>query len=481
MKKRLLSAIATLVMGTGISQGQVLPPAQSPGTVPPMFQAGWVPDALPVLPVSTAPAAPAPTFQAPAASAPATDERPFLTPQAIPLADHDPFGCTTTGDCTDPHGKKFNLFGCAWVSADWLSWWVRSAPSPIPLVTTGPPGTSGFLNAPGTSVVYGGTALGYPALFGGRFAAGFCDPTYQVGLEFNAFFLSTRSTNFLASSSATGSPVLARPFVDAQLGLEDSQLISFPGAFAGGIAIDSSINMWGAEANLLRHKITHKYAGDLKLAGACFDTDALVGFRFVNLDESLGMTQVVNVLPGGVAGFAGAVVMSPNSLTIADQFRTRNNFYGGQVGFQSILKKGCCFAGVTGKIALGDTYQSANVVGTTTLSTPAGAVATGPGGLFALPSNIGVHSKHAFSVIPEIGFNIGVEVFTHVRIYGGYNFLYWTDVVRPGDQLDRSINKTQLPSSLSFGPLTGPVRPVTTLQNTDFWAQGINVGVAVRY
>ena len=84
-------------------------------------------------------------------------------------------------------------------------------------------------------------------------------------------------------------------------------------------------------------------------------------------------------------------------------------------------------------------------------------------------------------MIPEIGLNVGFELFHHVRIYGGYNYMYWSDVVRPGDQLDRSINKAQLPSSLSFGPVTPPLRPATTLQATEFWAQGFNVGVAIRY
>lgn len=487
MKKRLLSVIATLVVGTGIVRGQALPPtvppgAQAPGApaLPPLLRAGMVPDALPVLPVSTAAVSPPPVRQGPVVAA--AEETPFASPQVVPLfGDQDSLGCPSPEEGGHPGRKKFSLFGCVWMSADALAWWVKGAPSPIPLVTTAPPGGSGFLNAPGTTTVFGGSNFDYDALYGGRFAVGVCEPSFECGLEFSGFFLSSRSTNFATGSSAGGAPLLARPFFDAILGVEDAQLISFPGAFAGDLTVNTTIDLWGLEANLLRHKVTRNWQGDMKLAGATLDTDVLAGFRFVNMNETLSMTQASTVLPGGVAGFAGSLVLAPSQLTIGDQFLTTNNFYGGQVGFQSLLKKGCCFAGLTGKVALGSTYQVANILGTTTLSTPGAVPATVQGGLFALPTNIGVHGRNAFAVIPEVGVNVGVELFKCVRLYGGYNFLYWSDVVRPGDQIDRSINKTQLPSSLSFGPVVGPLRPVSTLQTSDFWAHGLNAGVAIRY
>lgn len=69
----------------------------------------------------------------------------------------------------------------------------------------------------------------------------------------------------------------------------------------------------------------------------------------------------------------------------------------------------------------------------------------------------------------------------HLRAYVGYSLLYWSDVVRPGDQIDRGINTTQLPTLGGQGTLTGPRRPAFSFQDSDFWAQGINFGVQLRF
>ncbi len=64
-----------------------------------------------------------------------------------------------------------------------------------------------------------------------------------------------------------------------------------------------------------------------------------------------------------------------------------------------------------------------------------------------------------------------------VRIYVGYTLLYWSNVVRPVDQIDFGINPTQLPTAAGPGTLVGPARPAFNFHETDFWAQGVNLGV----
>ena len=54
-------------------------------------------------------------------------------------------------------------------------------------------------------------------------------------------------------------------------------------------------------------------------------------------------------------------------------------------------------------------------------------------------------------------------------------------VPRPGDQIDRAVNPTQLPLSTAAPLLTGLARPAPVLRDTDFWAQGINFGLEFRY
>ncbi|HZY31087.1 MAG TPA: BBP7 family outer membrane beta-barrel protein, partial [Candidatus Methylomirabilis sp.] len=56
-------------------------------------------------------------------------------------------------------------------------------------------------------------------------------------------------------------------------------------------------------------------------------------------------------------------------------------------------------------------------------------------------------------------------------------------VVRPAQQIDRNINPTQ---NASFEgspptPLVGPAQPSFKFHSSDFWAQGLNVGLVARF
>jgi hypothetical protein len=461
MSQRLFSAVAASLLGSAVAF------AQAP-----------VPTTDPAAPV----AAPMPAQFVPPAGSPAPSIFPYegAPLSGLPNPDQDPtYG--NLGGPDDELARPAGLFGCAWASAEYLLWWAKGAPSPLPLVTTGPAASNGFLGAPGVAVINGGSSINYGPLSGARLAAGFCDPTYCYGIEFAAFYLPGRSKTFAAASNAAGAPLLARPFIDAATGAESSLLVAFPGAIAGGVLVDSYINLWGAEANLLRHRWTRNWVGDGNLAGWYWNGDGLLGFRFINLNEGLRIDQQSMLLPGGASGFAGTRVTAPNGIAVLDRVDTTNNFYGGQVGWINQLSKGRFYTGLIAKVALGSTYQVNNVQGATTLLTPAGPAASVPGGLLALPSNIGIHSHEAFTVVPEVNWNIGYEITPHIRAFMGYTFLYWSNVMRPGDQLDRTVSRTQLPSSLSFIPGATAAAPTAPNHSTDFWVQGLNFGLAVRY
>ena len=59
----------------------------------------------------------------------------------------------------------------------------------------------------------------------------------------------------------------------------------------------------------------------------------------------------------------------------------------------------------------------------------------------------------------------------------GYTFLYLSDVLRPGDQIDPYINVSQLPP----GPLEGAALPQFGFHSTGFWAQGLSFGIEGRF
>src|SRR5262249_5589131 len=144
---------------------------------------------------------------------------------------------------------------------------------------------------------------------------------------------------------------------------------------------------------------------------------------------------------------------------------------------------GLLFMNIRGSLAMGVTHQVLDISGSQTRLVPGGAILTDVGGLLALPgANIGRFDHNAFSVVPEITVNLGCQVTRHLRTFVGYNFLYWTNVIRPGDQIDPFVDIARVPNFVPPGtPLSPIVRPTVLFKQSDFWVQGINFGVELRW
>jgi hypothetical protein len=353
--------------------------------------------------------------------------------------------------------------GRFWVSGEYLLWWIRNSNLP-PLVTASPLASAAVLGQPGTVVLFGGRTDNEERS-GGRFRAGFwLDDRQTFGLEGSYFFLGSRSVNFTAGSAGAGSAVIGRPFFNALTGAEDAELVSVPGALTGATAVSLSSRLQGAELN-----------GICNLCCGCRGrVDLLAGFRFLELNEGLGIAEDLTVNPG-------VPVTGGTAFGVNDQFSTRNRFYGGQVGARAEFWSGNLFVNVRGTVALGGTDQVVDVAGSTVIAPPGRVPTVGNGGLLAQPTNSGHFTRDQFAVVPEVGINVGYQVTNYLRAFVGYTFLYWSDVVRPGDQIDRAVNPTQLPLSAAAPVLTGPARPAPVLRDTDFWAQGISFGLEFRY
>ena len=67
----------------------------------------------------------------------------------------------------------------------------------------------------------------------------------------------------------------------------------------------------------------------------------------------------------------------------------------------------------------------------------------------------------------------------HMGAFVGYDYLYWARVVRPGNQVDSNINLSQ--SAILGGTPNGPASPTPLFSRSDFWAQGISLGLEFRY
>jgi hypothetical protein len=408
-------------------------------------------------------------------------------PEALPPGNAGPFGggptgfadggfgsgCCCDSCCCDPCCNCWDSCGCCnghhlYASAEYLMWWIRGASLPA-LITTGPaaiPGPvlslEGALGQPGTSIVFGAGNQRYDISSGARFTAGYwfdcCD---SKAIEFSYFFIGPRSFSFTANSGQF--PVLARPFFNVNNMIEFAEVTASPGLSTGSITVNSRSELWGTEANLR--------------CNVCCDCDfrfdVIGGFRFLELTENLDIIERINVLPT-------VPVLGGDTIVVADRFGTRNEFAGGQIGGIMSAKCEHWTLDLTAKFAFGNNHQIININGSQAIRTPAGAVTVVPGGLLALNSNSGRFTQDRFSFVPEWGAKVGYCVTDHLKLTIGYTFLYWTNVVRPGDQIDRNLNINQIPN-FTTGPPSQFVRPVVPFRELSFWAQGLSFGLEYTY
>jgi hypothetical protein len=313
------------------------------------------------------------------------------------------------------------------------------------------PAGEGRLGDPGTAVVLGDNDLEGGARSGGRFTLGYwLDDLQDWSVQVNFLVLGDRSINLAASSDEF--PVLGRPFFDLRRQVEATEPVAFPGAAAGSVSVNRTSLLWGVDA-------------DLSANAACcpwYRVDVLAGLRYLDLREDLSITEASSVRAGAGAVLPALAPRAGDSFLSTDAFRGVDRFLGGTIGVTGEVARGCWTLTLVGKLSLGGEKEEALAAGrgVVTHRAAGGARAVLGEGLLAQPPNAGDFRRTTFAAVPEVGVTLGYQVTDHVRVYGGYNFLYFSDVLRPEDQID---------------PLRGRARA------SDFWAQGLDFGMAFSY
>ena len=393
---------------------------------------------------------------------------------------------------------------------DFLVWQLRSTPVAAPLATTASfaDPLPGAIGQAGTRVVLGGSPLNTGLQLGGRTVLGYrTDLGY--GVEAGYLFTDTSKNQSVGTAGLPGSPNFAVPVFDPSGvsglgGVPGQTVFVLPGPYPGAL-----VGSTAAQVPAFRGRFNLGYSNQIEGAEVngtarlgdwgTLRVDGLAGFRWFQLHENLTYTIETVGVPGSVV--AGAFVNA------ADQFRARNDFFGGQVGGRATYERGRWSLFATGKVALGDVRQGATVRGTARASNgnlffltsnTAGQVL--PTGVFAQPSNSGSYSRDAFAVLPEATVNVGYQLTRHVRVFAGYNFMLVSSVLRPGDMIDPSVNtsRTGLADAsratvgTGAGPIpfgapgpapaaTGPFSPAFRFNSTDVWVQGLNFGLTANY
>jgi hypothetical protein len=378
---------------------------------------------LPLIPV----APPASVAQTPAG----TPKTPAPLPTTTAAAGPKPGPCAAAACATCPPPGPI-----CWGSADYLFFFLKPASVPPPLTVNGVAPIGGIAGAPGTFLLASsdtdyGTFAGLRVIVGG-----WLNKYKDVGAEASGFVLENR----VVHASLT-------PVVNLPPGLAVPPL--------GSVTTRENARLWGGGFDgLFRLTATRRYS-----------VDALAGFRFLSLEEGLSVTTMTPPTPAGLPLFIGT----------NDRFSTQNRFYGGDVGLRLGYNCGPFFATLTGRVSLGSVHEAVAVDSTRTVLGPAAAPIVLPGGFLAGTGNNGRYTRDEFAVMPEVGLKAGVKLTSHVLVTGGYDFLYLSRVVRPGDQLDPAgiaARLTGAPAAASTGvPFT----------RTDFYAHGASVGLTLTY
>jgi len=358
-----------------------------------------------------------------------------------------------------------------WVSVDYLGWY-QSGMNVPPLVTSSINGTSqaaaGVL--PGASVLFGGGSDTLSENMNGiRVRVGLWSATRpNAGAEGEYFGFGQQTESF--DRNSTGNPILARPFYNNVTGLQDAQLVAFPGLLSGRVQVDATSQLNSAAVRF-RHILCCSNSCDFStLACATVPAqsrfDATLGWRYMQLREGLNIREDLTSLDSN----------NPGSFLIEDSFDAFNQFNGVELGVQWMGRRGYWSLETIMRVNFGNTKQSLTIDGSTR-SPQNGPVNSG--GLLAQPGrNIGVYDRNEFAMVPELGATIGYQLTQRMKVNFGYTFLYWSNVVRPGDQIDTTVNPNLFPPAIAANTFSGPAFAV---RETDYWVQGLSIGGEYRW
>lgn len=343
-----------------------------------------------------------------------------------------------------------------WASAEYLLWWFKDSPVPVPLASTG------NIGDPGTTVLLGAENVDTEAHHGGRFRAGlWLDGGQTLGIDAGFFFLGERSVSRTVAGGSDGVSIV-NPFIDEN-GVENNDILAGGGSgFSTVLTLTNRSRLIGSDLNAVVNLA----------AGPRGSIDLLAGFRYLRLTEELLLVE---------AGQGNGLIFP-----FIDDFKTRNDFWGGQLGVRAEVLFGRLFVNASGQIALGNMSSTTDILGVAIVNYDNAIAPVLPptlvaGGTYAQPTNIGRHQTDRFAVLSQAEVNVGYQLGA-VRLSVGYTLLHANQVLRPGDQIDRVINTTQfalfngLPANL-----VGIPRPAFFPNTSDFWAQGINFGLELNF
>ena len=368
----------------------------------------------------------------------------------------DGVGCDSIGGRKSKGlGKMMNL--CCkdgWIRAEAMLMFMRERDSP-PLITSNDPGTFPIL--PDATVEFGDD-------LDGGLSAGFRGDvgrylTDRFGVGGRILWISDNGDDYSASGNqanpndrSIGRPYFFIPLSNPGVAREDAEIVSQFGLFSGTASGEFETKFVMAEAygrfTFCKNKLSR-----IELIG---------GYSFAAIDDMISVTSTTSDLTNQVLP----------STKFSSTFDTENRFNGGQIGFESVVSRGCWTARALTKVHLGNMRQKVSISGYTEDSL-AGNVVSRTNSSLLVGEDQGVEEQDEFTFIPELDFSIGYRFRNHVSFTAGYTFMYFDNVAMAGDQINRYRDTTNLGA---------PVTPVGfEIVEGNHWVQGISLGASVDF
>ena len=382
------------------------------------------------------------------------------------------------------------------------------------------PNDAGLLGAASTSILVGDHSLGFNAMNGLRIGTGFFgDDDRRFGFQMYGFIIERASNiqNFGSLNNLSGIPVLARPFIDATTGVQNTLVLSGPDFGPSTVQVGTNTQTWGISPegvwNLYRTQPGSRLV---------WSFDLTAGYRYIYEKEELWVysrtqlntlaalpqfqlgpfgtiTQLPAIVGTPVTTLGGEDVGGPATIEIRDRINAVNQFNGFVIGFKSDARYGMITTSMFGKIAIGDMHErvemsggnaffdptghsgsNANTLGAFPLGVGGGA-GSAVGGLLINSNNVGTFVQDKFTYIPEVGLNVGIALTKSLSGYIGGNFLYFPNIVRPGNLINPVVSSAAVPFSPGYGAPGAPRSPGFQFVETDRWLGGLTWGLILKY
>lgn len=341
---------------------------------------------------------------------------------------------------------------------EYVVWWLKRG-NPPPVLTTSSPESQGLLGRPDTRVVYGDEGLEtrhHDRFMGGRFFVEYVDPL-NFGVEARALFLERDSTYFTIKPVES---LLALAYTNARTNRPASEIIAGPdpdrGPLLGGFVGYSRIELFGQEVNAVV---------PLSEPGGPWRIDFLAGARFLQMRDRYHHTATSrNLEPAD--GFDRLAILDG----VVDNIRVGNAYYGGQFGVRGEVDWGRFYGQGRVSGGVGINTQRYRAWGERVHHTPLVREVRDVG-LFVQGTNRGERRRVHMDVAGEAGLNLGYRVTDSIDLFVGYTFLLWVGPLRAAEQLDTVVNTGQ----------GRPARPGVLYEGSTFWAQGVNIGLQIRF